>query len=93
MVCHAEALSDVRAVAAGLAAVAADGALAAGQVAYLDTDEGIAMSPEAAVVGLAVVLGVVGAAAGTFSGGVAGWLRASLPNSTLTVQALVEYLY
>lgn len=42
---------------------AADGALAVGQVAYLDTDEGIAMSPEAAVVGLAVVLCIVGAAA------------------------------
>ncbi|MCY4355173.1 MAG: hypothetical protein OXC09_10395 [Truepera sp.] len=56
-------MSDVRAVAAGLAAVAADGTLAVGQVAYLDTDEGIAMSPEAAVVGLAVVLCIVGAAA------------------------------
>ena len=36
----------------------ADRALAIGQVANPDSLEGIAMSPEAAVVGLAVVLGV-----------------------------------
>ena len=54
---------NVGPVAAGLTAPPTDLALAIGQVANLDTDEGGAMSPEAAVVGLAVVLSVVGATA------------------------------
>ena len=58
-----ETLGNVGPVTVGLTAPPPDLALTIGQVAYLDTDEGRAVSPEAAVVGLAVVLGVVGATA------------------------------
>ncbi|MDE0099389.1 MAG: hypothetical protein OXM87_07245 [Truepera sp.] len=58
-----EASGNVGAIAVGLAAVATDWALATGLVAHLDIREGGAMSPDATVVGLAVVLGVVRSAA------------------------------
>ena len=63
-------------VTACLTAVVMDLALAIGQVANLDSREGIAVPPEAAVVGLAVVLCIVeaiaagdGASAGLLGGG------------------------
>lgn len=54
------AAGNVWSVAAGLAALATDRSLAIGLVANLNVHEGGAMSPEAAVVSLAVVLCIVG---------------------------------
>ncbi|MDE0527307.1 MAG: hypothetical protein OXH85_01205 [Truepera sp.] len=58
-----ETSGNVGAVTVWLTALATDWVLAIGLVSNLDIREGGAMSPDAAVVGLAVVLGVVRSAA------------------------------
>ena len=90
-----EASGNVGAITVGLTALATDWALATGLVAHLDIREGGAMSPDAAVVGLAVVLGVVRSAT---AGDVAQARLLvgsghSTSNSTPSVRAPVKSLY